>query len=447
MKLIMVWSWVLGLGSASLLPAQSAAEASVPVEVTPEYVNQLAEEMRVKNPALAAAAARTNAAAANLAAVRTWEDPMASAGGMLAEEMMRAEDGDLIYGVEQKLPLWGKPKLARNAARAALDTEMANLDYGFQTRRSELAKRLYEAAAAERIVALGAEDVAWLDTLARTLESRYRAGMSSLVEVVQAQNEKARRADQVKVETEKLRQQHFLLNRLLSRSPETPWPKLQLPEPAPPIVYSQQLVDLALQNEPRLKVMRSVVLQAEAGVRQAQRERYPDVSVGLEGRNYTGNGDFRQGMALLSINLPWFNAGKYRSQERREAALKQAAELDITDSQLELHAEVHGLSLRIEAARREALLYRDEITPRNETALASARAAWESGSGMFRDLLETRRALLDASIMETRATAQQYIDLAELVLCCGLGDLEALLLLQPILSGTTNSAPTLPAVP
>ncbi|MEI2724201.1 MAG: hypothetical protein V9H26_11875 [Verrucomicrobiota bacterium] len=41
------------------------------VIVTPELVNQLAEEMREHNPALQAARERTNAAAANAGAVRT----------------------------------------------------------------------------------------------------------------------------------------------------------------------------------------------------------------------------------------------------------------------------------------------------------------------------------------------------------------------------------------
>ena len=48
--------------------------------------------LRTNHPALAAAAARTNAAAAGIAAVRTWEDPMLKVGAMAAEQMMRAED-------------------------------------------------------------------------------------------------------------------------------------------------------------------------------------------------------------------------------------------------------------------------------------------------------------------------------------------------------------------
>ena len=84
------------------------------------------------------------------------------------------------------------------------------------------------------------------------------------------------------------------------------------------------------------------------------------------------------------------------------------------------------MTVRIDAARREALLYREQIIPRSEQALASARAAWENGRGPFRDLLDARRMLLDAHLMHARAVAGQYQQMSELVLACGLDSLEAL---------------------
>src|SRR4051794_41070446 len=80
------------------------------VRITPAFLTELSEELRTNKPAVHAVRWRANAAAANARTVRTWEDPMAKIGGMGARTEMRADDGDLIYGVEQKLPLFGKPK-------------------------------------------------------------------------------------------------------------------------------------------------------------------------------------------------------------------------------------------------------------------------------------------------------------------------------------------------
>jgi hypothetical protein len=71
------------------------------------------------------------------------------------------------------------------------------------------------------------------------------------------------------------------------------------------------------------------------------------------------------------------------------------------------------------------LLYRDQVIPRSELALASAKAMFESG-GALRDVLDARRMWLEGKLMYSRAVAEQYEMLSELVLCCGLGDLEAL---------------------
>jgi hypothetical protein len=141
--------------------AVSAAGTTNAIRVTPQYVNALADQMRSNHPALRAAWARTNAAAAGAAAVRTWEDPMFELGGLAAERSMREEDGDIIYGIGQKLPLWGKPKAERRMARAELCTEMANADYQAQLLRRNLAKAAFAAALANASIDYGQQDVVW----------------------------------------------------------------------------------------------------------------------------------------------------------------------------------------------------------------------------------------------------------------------------------------------
>jgi hypothetical protein len=45
---------------------------------------------------------------------------------------------------------------------------------------------------------------------------------------------------------------------------------------------------------------------------------------------------------------------------------------------------------------------------------------------LLSDVLEARRMLVEGELANARAVTEQYQALAELVLCCGLGDLEAL---------------------
>lgn len=417
--LLAVWAGVTATGLR-------AEPAPASVVVTPDYLGQLAEEMRTNHPALRAAAAQVTAAAAEVSSVRTWEDPELLLGGLAGNESMRADEGDVIYGIEQKLPVFGKPRLQREAAQAAQAVESASRDYQFQKLRVDLARAAFRAALASRIVAIGEQDLAWLDATAELLDNNARAGRASMVEVLQIQNERARRLNQLQTDRAQLAQEKISLNRLLNRDAQSPWPVLELPPAAGPVVYSPLLVATALKYEPKTALRRQQIKQAEASVEVARRQNYPDVAAGVEVRNYSGDGSFRQEMFTLRMSLPWFNDGAIRSGVRREQARLSATQLELADEQNAIREELHLLTLKADAARRDALLYRDQIIPRTEAALETVRAGWQTGQNPFREVLEAHRLLLDAQLALARAVSDQYQTLSELVLCCGLGDLGAL---------------------
>ena len=418
--------------TASAIPAAEPDAAPIAtaniVRLTPAYVNQLAEQMRTNHPALRALDARVRAAGHATNAVRTWEDPTAKFGGVVASQRgsKLSEDGDLIYGVEQKLPLFGKAQAARRAAQTEADTEVARQAMQFQVLRRDLAAVLFKSAYEEQVLDTGREDLAWLDTMVATTEQRYRTGAGTQVELLRMQNERAKRADALRTDT--LRRDHSRLsvNRLLNQNFTAPLPKMELPPVAAPVAYSSNLVGLATRFEPRLRMMSREIAAAEAQAAAARKARLPEVSAGIEGRQFSGDGGFREGMFTVSMSLPWFNRGKYNSDISRARARAEAAELDRADYELSVREEVHNLTVTIDAARRQALLYRDEILPRSQQAFDSAHANWLAGRGMFNDVMEARRMFLEARLMFARAVSEQYQALSALVLCCGLGDLEAL---------------------
>ncbi len=414
------------LTGISTITVRAEPTSTNTVVITPDYLGQLAEQMRTNNPALRSAGALTDAAAADVGAVRTWEDPMLVVGGVAGNEGMRADEGDILYGVEQKLPLFGKPGLQREAAKAALATENASRDYQFQKLRAELAKAAYRTALAERVVAIGEQDLAWLDTTSQQQENNSRVGQTSLADVLRVQNERSRRQNQLQTDRNQLTQEKVGLNRLLNRNELAPWPVLELPPLAGPVAYTPQLVELALKYEPKTQMQRQQTKQAEAMIAVARRQYYPDVAAGVEVRNYSGDGTFRQEMLTLRVSLPWFNHGQISADIKREQARLSATQLELSNEQAAIREELHQLTIKADAARREALLYRDQIIPRTAATLDNVRSGWQSGQTTFREVLDTHRALLEAQLAYAQAVSMQYQALSELVLCCGLGDLSAL---------------------
>ena len=434
---------IFSLTLPTLLAAVTCAAAVAhAVVITPDYLVPLAEEMRTNNPALRSAEALTQAAEAEVAAVRTWEDPNLVMGGVAGNEGMRADEGDLLYGVEQKLPLFGKPRLEREAARAALLTENASRDYQFQKKRVDLARAAFRTALAERVVLLGQQDLDWLDTLRQLQENNAPAGLTPLADVLRIQNERSRRLNQLETDRALLAQEKISLNRLLNRSAQAPWPSLELPPVAGAVPYSARLEDLALKFEPKTLMQRQQAKQAEARVAVARRQSYPDVSAGVEVRNYSGDGSFRQEMLRLNMSLPWFNQGQIRADVRREEARLSSAQWELASEQAALREDLHQLTLQVDAARRDALLYRDQIIPRTEATLDNLRSGWQAGQTPFREVLDTHRALLEAQLTLDRSIANQYQGLSELALCCGLGDLSALPMIGAEPESTPDKTPT-----
>jgi cobalt-zinc-cadmium efflux system outer membrane protein len=424
---------IIFIASTSLLTLQAAEDAK-PVEatnvvvITTDYINRLVAEARTNNPSLKAGDSRVRSAALNAEAVRTWEDPMAMVGGSVysSRGFSPSEDGNLAYGVEQKLPLWGRPKLTRRVAAAETSLRQAEVNYRAGQLRSDLTKALLMAALAERVVEIDEQDLGWVAATVKTTDNRYRAGQAVIADILQIENEVAKRSDTLRTDRLRLAHEHFTLNRLLNREVSSTWPILRLPPVGPAIPLSGKLLSLAVQNEPKLKVLEQEIKQAGAAAELTRQMRLPDVSLGVEGRQYSGDGEFRSGMFTLRFSLPWANGNKYRKDYERDKERQKTAEQEREDQVLMVREELHHLTVDIEAMRRESLLYSDEITTRSMQSLTSRLSEWQAGRGAFRDVLDARRMLLESELMSARATAQQHQMLAEMLLWTGLDNLEAL---------------------
>jgi outer membrane protein TolC len=406
-------------------PADAATNAVV---ISTDYINGLIAEGRTNNPSLKAADSRLRSATLNAEAVRSWEDPTAMVGGSTfsSRGFDPAEEGDLAYGIEQKLPLWGRPRLTRRAAEAETSMRQAELNYHVQQLRRDIRKELLAAALAERIVDIGDQDLAWLEATVKEVEAKYRDGQAALADTLQIENELAERNDRLRTDRHLLVHEYFNLNRLLNRAVDSTWPPLQLPPVTVAIPFSAKLLSLALANEPELRVMEQEIKQAEATAEMTRRTRLPDVSFDVEGRQYSGDGGFRQGDFTLRFSLPWFNGGLYRKEFNRDKEKQKSAEHEREDQVWMVREQLHHLSVDIEASRREALLYSGEITTRAGQALTSRLSDWETGRGIFRDVLEARRMLLDSDLTSARAVAEENEMFAELLLWSGLENDEAL---------------------
>jgi outer membrane protein TolC len=144
-------------------------------------------------------------------------------------------------------------------------------------------------------------------------------------------------------------------------------------------------------------------------------------------------------MVGVGLSIPWFNRNRYRADIDRDRARASAARADADDYERDVRRDLFRVWTRIDAARREAMLYRDDILPRSELAVRTALAGWAAGRTMHLEVHEAHRMLVEARLMSSRALAEQHQMIAELVTCCGVAELDSLLMLG--VEGTTGALP------
>lgn len=434
---------------SSRLEAASVADGTNAISLSPTVLTALFDEARTNNLGLRASETRVTASRFGAETVRQWEDPKFTLGGVLSGPRRGRieEDGDLIYGVDQKLPLWNRPRLSRDILVAETQTQASEAAFREAQVRRDLTKALLRIALVHRTTGFLTNDLAWLDTLIALGEEKFRAGTGSHTDLLQIQNEKSKRTDALRTEQNRLRTEQATLNRLLGRELQAPWPRVELPRLMSPVVYSPALAAYAATNEPRLKVLRQEKAQAEAVTRLTETMRRPDVSFGIQGRQYSGDAGFREGTFMVSLNLPWLNAPKYRADLRRDEAKVRTVEAEMTDYEFSVREEVLRLTLATDASYREAVLYRDEILQRVSQAMASHLVMWEGNRGALRDILEARRGFLEAQLVQDRAIVEQHQALAELAALCDLPDYFQLARLLVQVAGQPQHQHTAPAPP
>lgn len=440
-------AWLMLAGWLCCVVVRADAEPP-PEVVTADLVRRLSEQMRERHPELRGLVHASKAEQLNAEGTRRWADPdVMLGGGLYRYADMARENGDIFYGVEQKLPLMGKEKAARALAESNAVAAGVRVEARFAELRRDLAVKLFTAAAARSEAALIASDATWLEAQVRLGRTRVASGTEPAAMVLRLENELDRRrldwtnavarrrdadeAVEIQVSSRGVGQGKDPRTGVSSGPPSGNWQlatgnsqSYSLPPVSDAVPFGPVLVRFAERAEPEILRRERETGIAAAAVQVTRRSQRPDLAVGVQSYHESATGTAAQGMLTVTMSVPWFNRANYRRDLERDRARLASAEAQVEDARLQVRREVHRLVTQIDAGRREALLMRDVVLPRTRRMQESLEGLWASGRAELRDLLEVRRQRIEAEMAEVRATAQYWMAVSELLLCCGLEDLE-----------------------
>ncbi len=372
------------------------------------------------NPELIVARERLAAAEARVGPARRPPDPMIEFGVMNRSLPRFGKDSPVAMDqvrIAQMIPTGGKQGAATSAARERVVADAGQLEEVRRLVRWRATADLIDLDRIDRVGTLLGAFTPALRSLGDVVSARYAVGQAEQADVIMAQLETARFAEEL-VMLEADRQAVVArLNAMALRAPGAKIDSIDLPPQPDSVLAVAAMVEAARQNRPLLAVRRATRLAAGFDRRRAAMERWPDLEVGLaygQQPMFDGPGTDRMLSMTIGARLPIWSGSRQKQMRREAEAMERMAAADVLATEAETQARIGELVAAADRAGRLKALYRGTLIPQSGIAVASALAGYRTGQVDFATVISAQLALFRAEMDLVRFAADRALALAEL---------------------------------
>lgn len=388
----------------------------------------IVDQALMHNLDLSLAAVRMEEAESGLKVARSELFPSATGNlGVVrsrSDERVRTTSYDIGVDVAWEVDIWGRLREQANSRRAEFDARAEEYEYARDSVAAQTMQAWYLLIAAQRQVDLQAKRIKSLGLTQKTIEQRYRSGLTTVTDLNAARTRLAQETEsQLQLQEEVIRIKRHI-NLLLGQYPDADvLTGKQLPEllaPPPAGIPAQ-----VLSRRPDLRAAWQLVLAADANTQVSYRAMFPRLSLTTNiGRRTNEFSKLMSAPSVWSVaaNLmaPLFDAGRLRNQYRVVQKDAERAYVNyLRSSLLAFQESENALSQENSLAKRELALQRALVFAKR--TYMGAEQDYRNGSISILDLLSAQLNLFDieSSLVNVRnARLQNRITLA---LALGLG--------------------------
>ena len=308
----------------SIMPFQLFGQGPIPVPAEEATVDleRVVAEVLANNPELQAFNENRRVAAARIPQMGALDDPMFNFEIEEAPSSAIFNSSQWKYvnfQLTQSIPFPGK--LSNKQTIAEFNAEHALHDY--QEKMLEVIDKVktayYELYYAQRAMEVNQENTRLLEQFAQTAKTRYAVGKATNQDVLKANVEVAKLANERIALNQKEETAKAMLNVLLNRLPQAPLGKTFVDDGTTKVYELEKLQELALQTRPMVKHDSLGIVQSEVNLALAKKQYLPDFNAGIKYVRSPLDG-FRGWTAMVGISLPFspWTLGK-RSGQVEEA--------------------------------------------------------------------------------------------------------------------------------
>ncbi len=306
----------------------------------------------------------------------------------------------LGFGVSQDIPYPGKLRLKGEIAKREADVSQQQVESVRRAVLAELKGVYFQLAYLSKTLAILEQDGELLKQVEQAADARYRSGLGTQQDVLQAQLQKTKLVREIAMHHLQVGKLEAQLKQLLNRSQESPdIAPADLTETPLVQAYTDLLAAAQVQN-PEIAGVQKMIEKQSLQVDLARKDFYPDFNVQYMWQR-TDPAQFRAYYMLsFSARVPI-----YRSRKQRPELAQAEADLNRSRAEVEVQTQQVSFDLRteFETVQKTAELlkiYREGLLPQ-------ARAEFEAGVAAYQNNRQDFQALL-ASFLDVLHLDEEY---------------------------------------
>jgi outer membrane protein, heavy metal efflux system len=383
------------LGYHCLFPASVASAGEVGLQ-------GLIGEALNKNPEILAAEARMRAAGYRVPQARSLPDPMFMFGYQ-NEGFQKFTIGDEpssqgMFSLSQMFYFPGKRDL--KAEMAVKDTESLAAMYDATKLRivTRVKELYYDLFLAHKTMAVLHDRTQLFSRIENAAIARYASGMGAQQEVVMAQTEKYMIVEKEEMQKQRMDALEGMINTTVGRSVTK---RLDPPSGLPSTVYADRIDDLlvmAKEKSPEVRSREKMLQGAEAKIKMAEKEYYPDVTIGAS--YYPRTKGFLDMWALTAtVNLPIFSRTKQSQAVLEAASARSQAKGELQATQYMIDSAIRENYAMVKTAEKLLRLYKESLIPKTYQDFELALSGYVSGKTEAITVITRLKGLLDYELL------------------------------------------------
>src|SRR5882672_3695242 len=376
------------------LVSVSSAQESMPHQaqaVTP--LAELLREAEQNSPQIQAARQSWQAAKQVPTQVSTLPDPQFTLQNLSVgspRPFAGYTNSDFAYlglGVSQEIPYPGKLRLKGEIAKREADVSQQQVESVRRTVLAELKAAYFQLAYLSKTLTILEQDGDLLKQVRQAADARYRSGMGSQQDLLQAQLQQTKLLREIAMHHLEVGKLEAQLKQLLNRPQDSPdIEPTDLVETPLVQSYAELLAAAQIQN-PEIAGAKKMIEKQSLQVDLARKDFYPDFNVQYVWQR-TDPTQFRAYYTLsVGVHVPIYHGRKQRPELAQAEAEQLRARSELQAQSQQVAAELRAQYVLAQQTSELLRIHREGLSPQSRSEFQAALAAYQSNKQDFQALL------------------------------------------------------------